>query len=134
MPLRERFTLVELLVTIAIIAILAALLLPALNQAREKTRRVSCMANLKNIGIAIRSYATSFEEQYPNGDNAAGLNKLVDQSYVKTTKLFLCPSTVTKAGSETVLTDLCLDYVYKGGMTEKSCGISTGLAIDRYTT
>lgn len=125
---------IELLVTISIIAILATLLLPALTLAREKTRRVSCIANLKNIGIATRSYASSFDENFPNGDNATGLNKVLDQGYVKTAKLFLCPSTTTKSVSETLLEDTSLDYVYKGGMSEKNCRIETGLAMDRYTT
>ena len=60
------FTLIELLVVIAIIAVLIALLLPAVQAAREAARRAQCLNNLKQIGIAIANYESSFK-LYPFG-------------------------------------------------------------------
>lgn len=62
---RELFTLIELLVVIAIIAILAAMLLPALNAAREKARTIACMNQLKQWGTAIIMYGNDHNGYAP---------------------------------------------------------------------
>ncbi len=62
---RRRFTLVELLVVIAIIVILIALLLPAINSAREAGRRASCLSKNRQLGLAFANYASKFDDTFP---------------------------------------------------------------------
>jgi len=67
----KRFTLVEILVVIAVIAILAALLLPALRKAKDKALEIQCVSNLKQMVLAMQLYASDYNTHYacnaPNG-------------------------------------------------------------------
>ena len=62
---KRAFTLIELLVGIAIIAILAAMLLPALGRSKDKAKGIACVSNLKQLGIAVRTYSDANEGKLP---------------------------------------------------------------------
>jgi prepilin-type N-terminal cleavage/methylation domain-containing protein/prepilin-type processing-associated H-X9-DG protein len=66
---RSAFTLIELLVVIAIIAILAAILFPVFAQARAAARQISCLSNVKQVGLGAMMYAQDYDETYPRMDN-----------------------------------------------------------------
>lgn len=98
-PLKT-FTLVELLIVIAIIAILASLLLPALSRARDAGYRASCLSNQKQLGIAIYSYGSDDDNAglwvwdqntMRTPSNAwVGFGTLYNLKYIATPKLFFC--------------------------------------------
>ena len=91
------FTLIELLVVISIIAMVIAMLLPALNDAKEAARRISCGSNLHQASIGLENYTLDQPgEEYPNGDWGAfeGFNNahMVLPYFGNPEAMFLCPS------------------------------------------
>jgi prepilin-type N-terminal cleavage/methylation domain-containing protein/prepilin-type processing-associated H-X9-DG protein len=108
---RRAFTLIELLIVIAIIGILAAILFPVFARARENARRASCQSNLKQIGLASMQYSQDYDEKvvpiytqgatrkcYWFGSVTDGATKTLDATagllypYMKSSQIKACPS------------------------------------------
>lgn len=71
---RTGFTLIELLVVIAIIAILAAILFPVFAAARAKARSVTCLSNIKQLGLAVQMYLSDYNQNFPGVSGPDGWN------------------------------------------------------------
>ena len=94
---RPAFTLVELLIVIAIIAILAAILFPVFARARESARRASCQSNLKQIALGATMYIQDYDDHFPLGltkNSETSYSSSFDllQPYLKSSQIGICPS------------------------------------------
>lgn len=87
------FTLIELLIVIAILALLAAILFPAFLQAQEKARAASCTSNLKQIGVAFQMYAQDYDQRtLLSEQTVAQCPRALLNPYIKSNQLWVCPS------------------------------------------
>ncbi|MFC1582050.1 type II secretion system protein [Planctomycetota bacterium] len=95
---KHGFTLIEMLIVIAIIAILTSLLFPVIAGARERGRRVNCASNLRQIGVACKAFSEGNDGYFPyindNDNGSRVLGQLVSDGYVGDIQLFKCPSGV----------------------------------------
>ena len=99
------FTLVELLVVMAIISILAAMLLPALSRARAQARAAACRSNMKQIGYAYGMYQTDYDEFFPTSNNvsfqmdANGWEALWNAGVIEDVNTYILPIQVLAHGN-----------------------------------
>ncbi len=89
------FTLIELLVVIAIIAILAAILLPALNKARDRAKTIQCAAKMKTLGSAFLLYADLYDGRLPDLRDSTATwywpSNLINDTKLLDSRTFFCP-------------------------------------------
>ena len=148
-PAFSRFTLIELLVVIAIIAILAAMLMPALQQARERGRSINCLGNTRELGRVYLFYSDDYGSYLPcfnnmgagaakdsNGETLTQktwLNDIVKKylgrlnASTEPYKLLFCPN---ETGKEDITTNYGLNYLiatesYGEGENKRDVGVKT---------
>jgi len=128
--------LIELLVVVAIIAVLASLLLPALSRAREMSRRAACMNNVRQFTSTILLYADDNDEWLPCGKydlptamqegGIKGGFQMLQEDYRLPLRTATCPSNPTavpwfRSGTQHVY----FDYLYVGGASSRPAGVNT---------
>ncbi|OQA83822.1 MAG: hypothetical protein BWY31_02761 [Lentisphaerae bacterium ADurb.Bin242] len=92
LSLHQYFTIIELLIVVAIIAILAALLLPALNRARESARKVLCVGNMKQVALANMMYVDDYKERSATTISSHWRVNFFRNYMYRNIKIWICPS------------------------------------------
>jgi prepilin-type N-terminal cleavage/methylation domain-containing protein len=132
---RGAFTLIELLVVIAIIAILAAILLPVLEKAEERAKQVSCINNMRQIGIALAIYPTDYNHVYPNCLTGSGAGYYVWQprlmDLMANRNAFSCPAALAQSVWNTNLNPTLQQIIGENGKID-IYGIVTGAGSSPY--
>lgn len=134
---RRAFTLVELLIVVGILALLAAILFPVFARTRHRSLKATCLANMKQVGLAFGQYLSDYDGQYPTCDNdkakITGMPPdpetpdengpperdwhIVLQPYVKNFEVLRCPSDTSTAPADPANPDLNVKKEYVSSYT-----------------
>lgn len=112
---RDGFTLVEILIVLAILALLAAIAFSVASRVREKGRAATCSSHLKQIALAMQQYVQDFDGQYPHG-GSVGIDQKTWPSllkqYCRDSQIFICPTRQALGGSNAPNGSPQLNYDY----------------------
>lgn len=116
----QGYTLMELLTAIAIVAILAALLVPVFAAAREKGRAATCIANERQLGLAMMCYVQDYDERFPNGILPTGATSFwvgegwagQCEPYLKNASVLDCPDDPTEVDPDDAGDNYVVSYGY----------------------
>jgi prepilin-type N-terminal cleavage/methylation domain-containing protein/prepilin-type processing-associated H-X9-DG protein len=130
----DAFTLIELLIVIAVISIVAAILFPIFAQPREKAKQVSCLSNHKQLVLSVLMYAQDYDENFPMAANMSAPNKTLwtetTLPYVRNKEVFRC----RKANHNTFLSRSSLATFYADSWDNRnraSIGMSSQFLFDK---
>lgn len=141
---KRAFTLIELLIVIAIIALLSGILFPVFARARDKARQAACASNLKQIGLGLLMYMQDYDDRSPamenNGGNSRGWAGRM-YPYVKNTQIFVCPSDQrartglgTTSVNGTNYANYLVSYAYNQSIRSATSGtIKEGVSLAGFT-
>jgi len=90
-----------------------------LGQHREDARRISCLSNLRGIGLSLIQYSMDYNGYFPNKSGVKGFEQLRTNDYLTDYGVYLCPSSDTPKGKDNQkLTNETVDYIYQSGLKD----------------
>jgi prepilin-type N-terminal cleavage/methylation domain-containing protein/prepilin-type processing-associated H-X9-DG protein len=119
---RRAFTLIEVLVVVAIIGILAAILFPVFARARENARRTGCQSNIKQLALGLKMYSADYDARFPKQIYDSGLpHGWADAifPYTKNLQILQCPSESTP-GNSNPLSLAYTDYAFNSNLSARN--------------
>ena len=125
----KKDSLLPVMVVIPIIVFFITIFMAGLTVSRKSAVKISCMNNLKQIGLALRMYSSVNDGEFPDKNGKAGLLMLVNSGFLENKALFRCPAS-RRTGSSGSNAEAEISYCYAGGMNEAS-SVDSAIVMDR---